>query len=67
MNSRRLTCTPCRLLSGARELRPVTSREMIADFEMSRLAYLGPGGSPPVWPLVDHRATVFVGAEPQPA
>ena len=36
MNSRRLTVTPYRLISRARELRPVTSRQMIADFEMVR-------------------------------
>ena len=35
MNSRRFTHTPYRL-SRARELRPVTSRQMIADFEVSR-------------------------------
>jgi len=34
MNSRRLTRTPYRLISRARELRPVTSRQVIADFEM---------------------------------
>ena len=36
MNSRRLTRTPYRLISRARELRLVTSRQMIADFGMSR-------------------------------
>ena len=36
MNFRRLTRTPYCLISRARELRPVTSRQMIADFEMSR-------------------------------
>ncbi len=36
MNSRRLTRTPYRSISRARELRLVTSRQMIADFGMSR-------------------------------
>jgi hypothetical protein len=36
MNSRRLTLTPYRLISRARELHPVTSLQMIADFEMLR-------------------------------
>ncbi len=60
MNSRRLTCTPYRLISRERELRPDISRQMIADFQMSRLAYLGPAVAPCV-------ATVLVGAEPKPA
>jgi hypothetical protein len=36
MNSCRLTRTPYRLISWARELRPVTSRQMITDFGMLR-------------------------------
>jgi hypothetical protein len=60
MNSRRLTRTPYRLISRARELRPVTSRQMVADFEMLCLAYLEPGGGPLCgpWSTIEPRSAV---------
>ena len=66
MNSRRLTRTPYRLISRARELRPVTSRQMIADFEMLRdtLANKQRTREGSRCCPCARRATVFVGAEP---